>query len=340
MKRITINDIAREAGVSKSTVSRVINQSGPVDPGTEAKVMGLIRQYNYSPSVVARNLSNGDSSSVAVLIPQIENPYYGGILKVLSDELNKQGMTMICFNSDSGTISDDVAFRAIRDLRVKGVIYTPAHDYGRPETLKQLNTSIRAVSAPLVLLDRHIVGSPKAAGVFYNDFDGAYRATTALVEAGHRKIGIINARRQESQITKDREDGYLQALKDKGIRAKEEYCIYGDFSEHNAAEGSARILKLKDRPTAVITCNNITTLGFFTALKSLEMDLHSVVNVGFDCVDALEMLGIQQNYIKRDTRRIGHTAVETLFSRIMLPNKPISDVLLEPEVILRNISLS
>ena len=127
-KKWTIREIAEKAGVSKATVSRVLNASASVNPATREAVMDVIRKYDYTPSSMARILSRSESDMVGVLIPEIENPFFGEILKVVSDTIVQNDLTMICFNSGNQRENDEKALINMRNYRIKGLIYTPAVD--------------------------------------------------------------------------------------------------------------------------------------------------------------------------------------------------------------------
>ena len=106
MGNVTITDIAREAGVSKATVSRVLNRSASVDSGTRERVEEIIRKKRYSPSTVARNLSYGTSSIVGIIVPEIDNPFFGELLRGASSIADKNDLTLMCFNSDDNAEKD------------------------------------------------------------------------------------------------------------------------------------------------------------------------------------------------------------------------------------------
>ena len=148
MGNVTITDIAREAGVSKATVSRVLNRSASVDSGTRERVEEIIRKKRYSPSTVARNLSYGTSSIVGIIVPEIDNPFFGELLRGASSIADKNDLTLMCFNSDDNAEKDYKALKTLKDYRVRGMLYTPATDYDTSEQRKTVTRLIEGLDVP------------------------------------------------------------------------------------------------------------------------------------------------------------------------------------------------
>ncbi len=334
MKSITIKDIARLADVSKTTVSRVLNKSGPVNPDTEKRILELIREHGYSPSTMARNLSLGESATIAVLVPDMSNEYYADILQLVNDEVLKRGLTMVCFGSGDHRAKDEQALEVIRYFRVKGLIYTTANTYATKNELRNVKARLEELHTPIIMMDRRIIGIQKAESVYFDDYWAAYQATQAFIQKGYRKIGLINAQKNNSVFLRDRLEGYLKALADHGIEPREDYIFSNSYLIDDAYKSAQRLLQMADNPTAVLTCNNITTLGFLKAAKDLSKQIPSDIgHIGFDKIDDLDYLGNDRNYVLRDPMIIGRHAIDMLFNRIMLPNKPFEDNKLKPELI-------
>ena len=192
MSNLTIMDIAREAGVSKATVSRVINNSGAVSPRTKERVLEIIKENKFSPSATARNLSKGTSSAIGFVVPEIDNPFFGEILRGVTEITDKNNLTLICCNTDDEREKDRRALDLFKENRVRGILYTPAVDYTDKKDRKNLIRTFDEINVPVVIMDRNI-NLPNVDGVYFNDYQGIYEATKALIGAGHTRIGIINA---------------------------------------------------------------------------------------------------------------------------------------------------
>lgn len=127
------------------------------------------------------------------MIPEIENPFFGEILKVISREAENHSLSMICFNSNNDGNKDIHALVTMKNYRIKGLIYTPAVDYQTEKERQRISNLLNDIAAPVILLDRKMDYYKNADGVFFDNFSAAYQATKALIEAGHTNIAIINA---------------------------------------------------------------------------------------------------------------------------------------------------
>lgn len=336
MKNINIKSIAQEAGVSRTTVSRVLNNSGYVNIETQKKVDQVIKKYGYTPSAFARYLHKGHSDIIGVLIPEIENPFFGEILKVISREAENHSLSMICFNSNNDGNKDIHALVTMKNYRIKGLIYTPAVDYQTEKERQRISNLLNDIAAPVILLDRKMDYYKNADGVFFDNFSAAYQATKALIEAGHTNIAIINAELNRV-LARERQAGYLKALAEFSLKTKDDYIFLGDYTVETSYELAKKCLTLKDRPTAVLTCNNFTSLGFMKAANELGIHLkEDIVCVGFDRLNELEIMGIPFNYIERNTQEMADKAVDFLIKRLAAPERPYSQHVIMPKLVLRN----
>jgi LacI family transcriptional regulator len=326
--RVTITDIAAEAKVSKATVSRVLNDSGSVDPQTRERVSAVIQKRKYSPSATARSLSKRTSSAIGIIVPEIGNPFFGELLKGASEIIDANNLTMICCNSDDSPEKDKRALNMLKEQRVRGLIYTAAVDYSSPEEKNFLTNIIKEIHAPTVLVDREI-DYLNVDGVYFDDFKSAYDATMAFIKAGHRKIGLLNAL-PDRVLPRSRQSGYLQALNDAGIKVNPEYIFNGEYDKKKSYEITKKCLQMPDPPTAMLTCNNFTSMGFLKALyeegKSIPKDISCI---GFDKIEALDIMSINFNYIYRDAFIVGKKAMELLINRMAFPDKAPAKVIVE-----------
>lgn len=336
MSNLTIMDIAREAGVSKATVSRVINNSGAVSPKTKERVLEIIKENKFSPSATARNLSKGTSSAIGFVVPEIDNPFFGEILRGVTEITDKNNLTLICCNTDDEREKDRRALDLFKENRVRGILYTPAVDYTDKKDRKNLIRTFDEINVPVIVMDRNI-NLPNVDGVYFNDYQGVYEATKALIEAGHTKIGIINAD-LEKPLARDRQKGFTDAMEQAGIPIREDYILAGDFHATKAYHLSRELLAMEDRPTAVLTCNNRTTLGFLKALSERgESVPDDIVCFGLDRIETLELLGHNYNFIERDAMKMGREAIKLLINRMAFPDRPKMEVVLDTKLIINKL---
>lgn len=336
MSNLTIMDIAREAGVSKATVSRVMNNSGAVSPKTRERVLDIIAANKYSPSATARNLSKGTSSAIGFVVPEIDNPFFGELLRGVTEIIDKNNLTLICYNTDDDAEKDRRALELLKENRVRGILYTPAIDYSTRGERKRLAKVFQEMDVPVILMDRNI-GLPNVDGVYFDDYQGMYDATTALIKAGHTEIGIINAS-MDRVLARGRQKGYLDALQHAGIHPQEEYMFFGNYRATRAYELSKELLAMEHRPTAVLTCNNRTSLGFLKAVHERgESVPEDITCIGLDRIDILDIIGNPFNFIERDARKMGQAAVELLISRMAFPDRPKMEIVLDTRLVIKKL---
>lgn len=318
--RLTINDIAEKAKVSKSTVSRVLNNSGYVHQETREKVEKIIKENIYYPSATARSLSKKESNTIGVIIPEADNAFFGEILRGISEIVDENNMTLIFCDTNNNSLKEERALDMINMQGVKGLILTPVNDHDDGEAEKKLKQKLRDLKIPTVILDRGVKNS-QWDGVFFENYQSAYSATEILIKEGHKKIGIITGD-LKLKIGKDRYKGYLNAMEDYGMEIIDKYIYEGNFSVEKAYELSNEFILSKDLPDAILTCNNRTTLGFIKALKEHNLTLGKDISaIGIDSNEVLDILGYNFSNVARDAVEMGRVAMRRLLERFDNPTK-------------------
>lgn len=316
---MTISEVAKLANVSKSTVSRVINKTGYVNEETRKRVEQVIRETNYSPSSLARGLSKNETNYIGVVIPEIDNEFFSEILSGINEGLDENDLTMICCDTNNNGKREQKALQMLAQQRVKGVIITPAEEYQDHEANSSLRAKLKKVNAPIVILDRHF-SNTQWDGVFYDNFNSAYAAAEALINAGHQKIGIITGD-LTLQIARERFDGFRQALNDYDIPLIEKYIYKGNFGIQRAYELSKKMFESGDMPDGILTSNNRTSIGFVKAAKDCGIKIGVDIGVvGIDHVEMLDLLGYELSCATRNTKKMGKTALDILLERIANPD--------------------
>lgn len=317
---VTIGDIAKKAGVSLATVSRVLNNSGYVKLETKEKILKVIKELNYTPSAIARSLSKNETNTIGVVVPDINNPYFGEIIKGVSSIADENNLNIILFDTDENIQKELKALSVLKQQRIKGVIITPTsaeNDFNS----EYLNT-LENLGTPIVLVAGEIKYS-NLSGVFVDNIKGAFEGVEALIKEGHKKIGIITGR-LSSKPASDRLLGYKKALALNDIPINENYIFNGEYKKENAYKITKEILNMKDeeRPTALFISNNMMTLGCMKALLEENKRIpEDIAIVSFDKVEILNMLGINISYIDDSTKDLGKTAMKMLVENIKQKEK-------------------
>jgi LacI family transcriptional regulator len=333
MSGMTIRDIAQEAGVGKSTVSRVINEIGYVNEDTRKKIEEVMKKHGYVPSSAARSLSRKESDTIGLIIPEANNPFFAEILNGVSHVIDDNDLTMILCNSGNDIKKDIKSLQVMLKQRVKGLIFTPASDYGSKRVYEQLTELLGKLNCPTVLLDRH-VENLQTDGVFFDNFRGAYLGTEALIKAGHRKIGTIVGDTSLS-IGSARLAGFEKALEVYGIKKKRHYMVPGQFDAEITYAKMNELLDSNDWPTALFVSNNLSCSGFLRAMRDRDLKIpDDIAFVSFDKMEGQDIFGLNYSYIERNVENMGKAAINLLLKRFEDPKRPLETIVMEPQVVL------
>ena len=309
---MNIYDVAREAGVSPATVSRVINNKGNVKESTRDKVLKVIQGVDYKPNPIARDLSMGESRNVAFLVPDIENSFFAKILHGISDCAIDKDYNVFMYGTDDDLEREHKILDNLRTGMIRGLIITPISGKDKG-TLKRLKC-FEEEGIPVVLVDRDMKDY-KFDGVFSNDVEGAYEVVECLLKEGHNKIGIITGP-EVSKPGHDRYEGYIKALKDNQIKVQDKYIARGDFKEEVSYQAMKKLMEQEDPPTAVFTSNNMTTLGCLRYMQEKGLRLKKDVSlVCFDKIQELEYGNIFLTSVLRPVYDMGYEAMHILEKR-------------------------
>lgn len=309
---MNIREIASLVGVSSATISRVLNDSGYVKAETKEKVLKVIKEQNYIPSAIARSLSNKETNSIGTIIPDIQNEFFAKVIFGITESADKLGYSTVLLNSNEDINREHEILSMVEAQHFKGVIITPVvyHDTVTREFLLHFEDA----GIPVVLIDRDIK-STSFAGVFVDNFKGAFDGVNELIKVGHKKIAIISGP-ETSRPGKDRYRGYAAALEEHGLLLEKDYIVHGDFKIDKAYECTKQLLSLERKPTAIFTSNNLTTMGCLKYLTENNIKLGRDISVlGFDDIDALKMIGYNISVVSRDAGLQGEEAMQLLQER-------------------------
>ena len=305
---VTISDIAKKAGVSSATVSRVLNDSGYVKQSTREKIEAAIKEMNFTPSAIARSLSKNETNTIGVIVPDITNSYFGEVIKGISEVAEANNLNIILFNTDNYLEKEVRALNVLKEQRIKGIIMTPG--FGE-ENNKEYIETINNLNIPIVLVSADLKFK-ELSGIFVDNVLGGFNATNLLISEGHTKIGIMTGI-LSSEPAAERVVGYKKALKEANIEINDKYILDGQFSMEKAYELTKKLLDSKDKPTALITSSNRMTMGAIKALKENNKNIpKDLAIVAFDKVDLLDVLGIRITYIDECPLELGRNSMNLL----------------------------
>jgi len=285
MEKITIRDIANQAGVSVATVSRAINPhtSRFVRTSTRSKILRLVKRTNYLPSPVAKRLATGKSTNIVIFLSTrytsiFYSDYYtkllSGAMSVLENTNYNLIVRMLKHTEYQFTLN-----KVVRGMDIAATIICDFLDM-----LQVSLSGLENVRMPVVILNR----TERKEGVTFmavDNFKGGYDATNHLVQLGHRKIGIVKGTYYEKDMI-DRFEGYKKALADNFIPINDAYVFEGDFTEKTGFKAVEYLMALKDRPTAIFCTNDEIAIGAFMQLDSMGVRCPKDVSLmGFDGLD-------------------------------------------------------
>lgn len=331
---MTISDIAKLAGVSVATVSRVINNKGYVKEETRKKIETLIQENGYRPNAVARSLTCSNTAMIAVIMSNRLTPFFASVLEAIEARAEKQGYSLLFYNTSEDRDKECKAISQAMEHRVMGILLLPVLD--PDERTVNLLAKAEETGIPVVLIDRDLQDGEFDI-VMIDNKKVVYEGVKLLIDAGHQDIGII-ACPEVVKEGKTRLDGYIQCMEDHGMEVREEYIYSGDFDEKSGYQGCAALLGLPKPPTAVLATCSSETLGCIRYMHECNMQLGKDVGlVGFDDIALLNALGYELTVIERPMREMGEIAYDLLTERMNQPEakKRSREIVLQTRLVIR-----
>ena len=275
-QKLNSNDIARHAGVSQATVSRVLSGSSNVREETRQRVLAVIEELNYQPNAFAQAMKTRLSGTIGVVVSRITNPIVPEILLHLADELTKRGKRMVVWNTD--TEGEAGVVNAVRQRVIDGLIFTAAGHQSAAMSVAQQN------AMPIACINRHIEGG-QFNQVACSNLEGARTMAEYLIAAGRRRIAIINGPLDRSTLA-DREAGLRQGLHVAGITVPRNYYANSDFA-HDKFRDLAIAMISQARPPDTIACgNDVIAFAVLCGLRAAGVAVPDDVWVtGFDGIE-------------------------------------------------------
>ena len=307
---VTIRDVAQRVGVSPMTVSRVINDSALVSPETRLRVEEAISELGYVPSRLARGLSAKRTGTLAVIVPDVANPFFTLIVRGAEDVARRAGYRVILCDTRADLGVEREVVEEMIAHRVEGILIAPVSDRSR-EHLRRL----ARFAVPFVLVDR-TVADIRADAVLGDSAEGAQRLVEHLLSLGHRRIGLI-VETDEVSTARDRRRGYEAALAGAGVPVDPALIVEATVDPAGGFEGMRRLLELDERPTAVFTVNNLVALGAIEAVRAAELEVpDDVALVCFDDIEYASRLYPFLTVMEQPAETFGTLGTQLLVERI------------------------
>jgi len=306
----TIRDVARLSGVSPMTVSRVINDSERVSPETRKRVEDAISELGYVPSRLARGLSRQRTGTLAVIVPDVANPFFTAVVRAAEEVARRADYHVIlCDTRADLSVERDVIEELIAH-RVEGIVIAPVSDRSAAHLRR-----LAAFGVPFVLIDRTIPGVDCDV-VLGDSSGGARQLVDHLVSLGHRRIGFI-VELDDVSTARDRRAGYEAALNAAGIAFDPALVAHAAPDPSGGTAGMAKLLELEERPTAVFTVNNLVALGAIEAVRAAGLEVpDDVALVCFDDIEYASRLYPFLTAMEQPAQTFGTLGTQLLLERI------------------------
>ena len=328
----TIRDVAKRAGVAPTTVSRVINNSGYVRTETRERVEAAIAELGYVPNTLARSLRFKKTNTLALVLPDITNPFWTTVARGVEDAASDRGFNVILCNTDESETEQTKYLTVLLQKQIDGIVLAPACSTAEPVEL------IQKQGVPVVVLDRH-VPCAQVDIVRCDSVTGAYRLIRHLLSLGHRRIGILSGP-QGVSTAEDRVVGYQQALKEIGQDVDQGLVYYGEFTQASGYEMTQQTLTVTPRPTALFAANNFIAVGSLRALQDAGLRVpDDMTLVSFDDLPPAFVIDPFLTVTAQPAYEMGHRATELLLARLSgLAPTEYQKIILATETIVRKSS--
>jgi len=326
----TIKDVAKRAGVAISTVSAVLNRSAPVSEETIARVEAAVAAIGYLPHGAAQSLRSGRSRMVGLIVPDITNPHFATVARVIESACLDAGYMAAIYSTSEDFDRERQILKMMRAQRVAGLIIIPTRSDA--EQGAQLKAEIHV---PTLLLDSFVEGLPYDVVKLDNVLAGRI-ATDHLLDQGHRRIAVTTGR---TNITtgEDRVRGYLEAHAARGVPVDQGLFLAGRFDRDVAYRSTLERMRAPDRPTAIFAISNMTTMGVLLALRELGLSVPEDVSVaGIDDFDFANILNPPPTVVAAPVVEMAQRAINSLLDEIEQRRKPSgTTTLFKPKLIER-----
>ncbi len=334
----SIKSVAKQAGVSIATVSRVLNGTKYVSPVIREKVLNVVEELNYKPSITARNLRRQQTQSIGVLVPHLNDLYFSNLAFAIEKQLSSIGYNPLFASSESDQFKEAICVDNLIQNRVEGAIIVPSLPVtGAVDNIQRLHDA----DIPVVLMDRGIP-SLKVNQVISNNYQGGYDGAQYLIELGHKHIGMLDAG-TDALLPKfgpgsERIAGVQHAMLDAGLTFDTKNCIFSDEQNQSAAgyKGAFTLLRQSPEITAIFALTDACAVGALRAVYELGLNVPRDLSViGFDDIPLASHAIPRLTTLAQPPDQIAQAAVELLLREINEPNEQFQTITVGTRLIVR-----
>jgi DNA-binding LacI/PurR family transcriptional regulator len=324
----TAKDVARKAGVSIATVSRVVNKQENVAPHMRARVLQAIEALSYQPSRTAQRLRAKRGYVIGLIISDVQNPYFTAVARGIEDVAYQHGYSLILCNSDEDSEKEHLYLDVMRAEAVAGVILA---------TTVEDNPGVRRLAdngIPVVAIDRQLT-DPGIDSVMVDSVQGTIEALSYLIELGHQYIGFIGGPLTITTM-RERRDGYLLAHQHHDLPVSPHLMQFNSPRQSGGYACALELLQQQPLMTAIFASNNLMAMGALKAIQERGLCIPGDISViSFSDMPWGSLLQPSLTVIAQPDYELGQKAAELMVERLEHPDKPVSHLQLELKLVVR-----
>ncbi|WDF57768.1 LacI family DNA-binding transcriptional regulator [Flavobacterium sp. KACC 22758] len=327
MKRISIKDVALKAGVSIASVSYVLNNKidSRIPQETIDKVKHAAEELNYRPNNIAKSLKTQRTHIIGLVVADIANPYFSQLARIIEDEANKLGYTLLIGSSDENVEKFEALINMFADRQADGLIIAPV------ENSEKCLLKLQKQKIPFVLIDRYLSGV-EADSIQINNYDISQKVTEHLINGGYKNILLV-AYKTELQHLLQRTQAFLNTLEKHQIQNSQVLLADKDYIDRDINTGLENMLQNAVKPDSIFFTSNKLAVSGLKKLTQLGINIPQDIAVAaFDETEAYELFPVPLTYVKQPLSAIGTTAVKMLNEKINIKNLPLQNVTLHAEL--------
>ncbi|MBK5502229.1 LacI family DNA-binding transcriptional regulator [Peribacillus sp. TH14] len=307
----TIKDVAREAKVSISTVSRVLNMSGYTSEKTKEKVLNAVKKLDYKGSLLAAAMIKKQTLTLGLIIPDIKNIFHSDLTRAVEDGANSHGFNIFLCNTDNNLQKEAEYIHLLIAKGVDGIIFSSPEV--KDKNIKEVKEKFPEL--PIVILGSKF-HTLTVNEILVDNFDGGYNATSHLLELGHKDIAFISGG-IDSYSSIQRHKGYKFALNESGIPINDDFVIFDRFYIESGYKNALKLLQKSKRPTAIFAGSDSIAVGIYKAARELNIKIPEQLSiVGFDDSQYAEILSPMLTTIHIPIKEMGQRAIEIIVKSI------------------------
>ncbi|MBY6037949.1 LacI family transcriptional regulator [Fictibacillus nanhaiensis] len=317
----TIQDVAKLAGLSRTTVSRVINQHPYVTEEKKRLVSKAMEELNYVPNSSARRLRRQQTETIAVYVPRITNPFFSHLVEVMEKEAGKKGYQLILCQTRYKKEQERNFLELLKTKQVDGLILTSIeNDWGQIEPYLSYG--------PIVVCNEY-TDTAEVPIVFLNQIEGGYIGTKHLIDKGYTKLGFCSGDHKSSRVAYDRKVGFLKAVEEAGLLMKDEWFFRNAYSVQDGLNTFKALEKLDDPPQALFTGSDEVAAGLVKAAKDAGWRVpEDLAIIGFDNQPLAELMELTT--VEQPIETIARNAMELMIESIQSKRRPVRKEVILP----------